>query len=265
MCLCSAATAFILYVRPLLRKAERATLACERAAQEMERACISFDKASEVLHSELPTTLDAMERASLEFDELGRSLNMLASPLRRLPARQHPRAEPSADGAKLGAGANIGAGVGLPLAGLSAVTASGIGAVSGAGEAGGQAMRRLAAELAVLTRALTPAMEGWRRRIGRLTASFEQAGHSRNAARLLAEQNAQDAQQWHEHNSALRYNQEGSASGSGSQVLDGAAVEPLAVAAAQGEALAGAAEAMAKAAGAAAAAAGGGRCSARIR
>ena len=34
---------------PCLRqKAERATLACERAAQEMERACISFDKASEV-------------------------------------------------------------------------------------------------------------------------------------------------------------------------------------------------------------------------
>ena len=35
-------------------------------------------------------------------------------------------------------------------------------------------------------------MEGWRRRIGRLTASFEQAGHARSAARLLAAQNAQD-------------------------------------------------------------------------
>lgn len=35
-------------------------------------------------------------------------------------------------------------------------------------------------------------MEGWRRRIGRLTASFEQAGHARSAARLLADQNAQD-------------------------------------------------------------------------
>jgi hypothetical protein len=41
--------------------------------------------------------------------------------------------------------------------------------------------------------ALTPAMEGWRRRIGRLTASFEQAAPaSREAARLLAAQNAQD-------------------------------------------------------------------------
>lgn len=48
--------------------------------------------------------------------------------------------------------ARTGAGAGLPLAGLSAVTASGMGAVSSAGEAGGQAMRRLAAELAVLTR-----------------------------------------------------------------------------------------------------------------
>jgi hypothetical protein len=36
-------------------------------------------------------------------------------------------------------------------------------------------------------------MEGWRRRIGRLTASFEQAAPaSREAARLLAAQNAQD-------------------------------------------------------------------------
>ena len=116
----------------------------------------------QVLHTELPTTLDAMERASLEFDELGRSLNQLINPLRRLPARQQQRAAAAAaaaDGAKAGTGAGgssgvaltIG-GVGIPLAGLSAVTASGMGAVSGAGQAGGEAMRRLAADLAVLTR-----------------------------------------------------------------------------------------------------------------
>ena len=115
----------------------------------------------QVLHTELPTTLDAMERASLEFDELGRSLNQLINPLRRLPARQQQRAAAAAaaDGAKAGAAAGgssgvaltIG-GVGIPLAGLSAVTASGMGAVSGAGQAGSEAMRRLAADLAVLTR-----------------------------------------------------------------------------------------------------------------
>lgn len=114
----------------------------------------------QVLHTELPTTLDAMERASLEFDELGRSLNQLINPLRRLPARQQQRAAAAAaDGAKAGtaAGGSSGValtigGVGIPLAGLSAVTASGMGAVSGAGQAGGEAMRRLAADLAVLTR-----------------------------------------------------------------------------------------------------------------
>lgn len=63
-----------------------------------------------MLHSELPTTLDAMERASLEFDELGRSLNLLASPLRRLPARQQPRGAASVHGAKTGAGAKPGTG-----------------------------------------------------------------------------------------------------------------------------------------------------------
>jgi len=257
-----------------LQSAERAALACERAAQEMERACLSFDKANEVrpllrrgataaaeprarlqaalltlvspgpckvlaawglcaslvpgepgagvavvsacwkpgrlvfmsdashgthakrsvisvapcagrrerstperprarrpraqvLHTELPTTLDAMERASLEFDQLGRSLNLLFNPLRRLPARQPAREAPgraagqgaaAAAAAAGGEGARLGAlgGVGIPLASLGAVTASGIGAVSGAGEAGGQAVRKLAHELAVLTRVRGP-------------------------------------------------------------------------------------------------------------
>ncbi len=35
-------------------------------------------------------------------------------------------------------------------------------------------------------------MEGWRRRIGKLTASFEQLTPAREAARLLAARNAQD-------------------------------------------------------------------------
>lgn len=81
-----------------------------------------------MLHSELPTTLDAMERASLEFDELGRSLNLLASPLRRLPARQQPRGAASAHGAKAGAGAKSGTGAatgafsGVPVGMLSCGT-----------------------------------------------------------------------------------------------------------------------------------------------
>jgi hypothetical protein len=139
-----------------------ALCACRRDRSMPVAAPSARRPRAQVLHSELPTTLDAMERASLEFDQLGRSLNLLFNPLRRLPARQPPReaagkaagqgaavaAAAAGDGARLGA---LG-GVGIPLAGLGAVTASGMGAVSGAGEAGGQAVRKLAHELAVLTR-----------------------------------------------------------------------------------------------------------------
>lgn len=37
----------------------------------------------QVIHTDLPTTLNAMERTSLEFEELGRSLNMLSGPIKR--------------------------------------------------------------------------------------------------------------------------------------------------------------------------------------
>ena len=36
-----------------------------------------------MIHTDLPTTLNAMERTSLEFEELGRSLNMLSGPIKR--------------------------------------------------------------------------------------------------------------------------------------------------------------------------------------
>ena len=39
--------------------------------------------ALQVIHTDLPTTLNAMERTSLEFEELGRSLNMLSGPIKR--------------------------------------------------------------------------------------------------------------------------------------------------------------------------------------
>ena len=37
----------------------------------------------QVINNDLPTTLDSMERASLEFEELGQSLNSLTGALRR--------------------------------------------------------------------------------------------------------------------------------------------------------------------------------------
>jgi len=39
-----------------------------------------------VINNDLPTTLDSMERASLEFEELGQNLNGLTGGLRKKPA-----------------------------------------------------------------------------------------------------------------------------------------------------------------------------------
>ncbi|BDA41934.1 hypothetical protein COCOBI_02-7320 [Coccomyxa sp. Obi] len=137
MVLASSFTAFILYVRPLLQRAERAALACESAAQELEKASLEMDKAAEVINTDMPTTLNAVERASIEFEELGRNLNMLSGPIRR-----------------------------------AAVPAL---AVRTMGSSTGDGMRRIAQDVTALTQALTPAMEGWKKRIGRIATNFEAA------------------------------------------------------------------------------------------
>ncbi|CAL8460708.1 g239 [Coccomyxa elongata] len=137
MVLASSFTAFILYVRPVLQRAERAALACESAAQELEKASVEMDKAAEVINTDMPTTLNAVERASIEFEELGRNLNMLSGPIRR-----------------------------------AAVPAL---AVRTMGSSTGDGMRRIAQDVTALTQALTPAMEGWKKRIGRIATNFEAA------------------------------------------------------------------------------------------
>lgn len=38
---------------------------------------------SQIIYTDMPTTLNAVERASIEFEELGRNLNMLSGPIRR--------------------------------------------------------------------------------------------------------------------------------------------------------------------------------------
>ncbi|CAK0744020.1 hypothetical protein CVIRNUC_001515 [Coccomyxa viridis] len=156
MCLTSAFTAFILYVRPVLQRTERAALACEIAAQGMEEACEELEKASEVIHTDLPTTLNAMERTSIEFEELGRSLNMLSGPIKR-----------------------------------AAVPALAVRAVS---NNTGDSMRRIAHDVTSLTQALTPAMEGWRKRIGRIAANFEAANKGQASAQQQAQQSSSTSQ-----------------------------------------------------------------------
>eukprot|EP00884_Botryococcus_braunii_P000483 jgi/Botrbrau1/10435/Bobra.0133s0042.1 len=67
ICLASAATAFFAWVRPVLLQFDKASRQMEKAAEEMEKAAI-------VMNTELPNTLEATERASLQFEELGETL-----------------------------------------------------------------------------------------------------------------------------------------------------------------------------------------------
>ena len=56
---------------------------------------LRLERCVQVINNDLPTTLDSMERASLEFEELGQSLNSLTGALRR---PKPPAAKPGAKG-----------------------------------------------------------------------------------------------------------------------------------------------------------------------
>ena len=70
---------------------ERASTGCLPAMSPHEAPSLLC---VQVLHAELPTTLDAMERASLEFEELGKRFNILTAPLRPKHAKVPTPAAP---------------------------------------------------------------------------------------------------------------------------------------------------------------------------
>ncbi|KAL4427815.1 hypothetical protein ABPG75_001904 [Micractinium tetrahymenae] len=68
---------FVLYLRPVLKAAERAAVAAEEAAKQMEVAAQEMEKAARVMQEDMPLTFQDMQRTSKEFEILGKQLNYL--------------------------------------------------------------------------------------------------------------------------------------------------------------------------------------------
>lgn len=160
--LAAAVICIIIMLRPLLKRLESLAIAAEAAAREMEKASVEFTLASIVINNDLPTTLDSMERASLEFEELGQSLNGLTGGLRKKPAA--------------GKGAKDGKAAPSPEEGKSTgVTVYEMNPVEAIQATTINSMRKVAQDVSSLTAALTPAMVAWRKRLGFITERFEAA------------------------------------------------------------------------------------------
>ena len=76
-------TAFILIMAPALRAVQSASEAAERAASNAERAMEEFEKLSVKTLEDLPRTLDQVEAAGKEWDELGQELRELLTRVER--------------------------------------------------------------------------------------------------------------------------------------------------------------------------------------
>lgn len=137
MCLGSAATAFLMVLRPSLRNMDRATLATERAAIEMEAASKEIERAAIKFQGDCDRTMPELVAASREFQELGRNFNNLGSGITDSVGRPVRVVERAVQGATTGS------------------------------------LRKVVQDLGFITSALTPAMDQWRQRISGLTARFD--------------------------------------------------------------------------------------------
>ena len=76
-------TAFMIIMAPALRAVQSASEAAERAASNAERAMEEFEKLSVKTLEDLPRTLDQVEAAGKEWDELGQELRELLTRVER--------------------------------------------------------------------------------------------------------------------------------------------------------------------------------------
>lgn len=72
--LASAATAFILYMRPALRSAQRAADSTDAAARDGQRAALEVEKTSLLMQQDLPVTLQEVQRAADEWELVGKQM-----------------------------------------------------------------------------------------------------------------------------------------------------------------------------------------------
>jgi hypothetical protein len=69
--------AAVLYLRPVLRAVEEASLNADKAAKEMELAGQEIQKTMLLVEADLPLTMQEVRKTAEEFEVLGKQLNYL--------------------------------------------------------------------------------------------------------------------------------------------------------------------------------------------
>lgn len=82
MALAGAFTAFILYMRPVLKRMESAALATETASKAMEQSAKEFEQTSLLLQADSPSMIAEIEAAAQEYHQLGQTLNIMTAGFR---------------------------------------------------------------------------------------------------------------------------------------------------------------------------------------
>ena len=78
-----AVTAIILYVRPLLKAAERAVESTDAAARDVQNAAIEMEKTAIMFQQDVPTTMRELQKASDEWELVGKQLNVAVTSVTR--------------------------------------------------------------------------------------------------------------------------------------------------------------------------------------
>lgn len=80
--LAAAFTAFMLYMRPVLKRMESAALATEVASKAMEQSAKEFEQTSLLFQTDTPAMIAEIEAAAAEYRELGHTLNIMTAGFR---------------------------------------------------------------------------------------------------------------------------------------------------------------------------------------
>ncbi|KAI8105769.1 hypothetical protein M9434_000350 [Picochlorum sp. BPE23] len=88
--LASMVTAVIFYMRPALKAMEQAALSAEEAAKDLEQASIEMEKTALMFQQDLPLTMKEVQKASEEWELVGKQLNVVFGSVARPLSVERP-------------------------------------------------------------------------------------------------------------------------------------------------------------------------------
>lgn len=86
----SMVTAVIFYMRPALKAMEQAALSAEEAAKDLEQASIEMEKTALMFQQDLPLTMKEVQKASEEWELVGKQLNVVFGSVARPLSVERP-------------------------------------------------------------------------------------------------------------------------------------------------------------------------------